>query len=146
MRLHVGVVIMVKRQERLGSVPNVGTCFKEMDGTGSMPIGGPATRMSCLTNDFGPTYVTVIGACIDGSASSDWGRQGDLLAPIHDRIPVILDSDDEALWLDPGPIAPVKVLPCLRPFPLERLEAIPVSALVSSPGNEGPELVEPVPA
>jgi putative SOS response-associated peptidase YedK len=61
-------------------------------------------------------------------------------------MPVILDPDDERLWLNPGPIVPVKVLPCLRPFPSERMEAIPVSALVSSPGNEGPELIEPVQA
>ena len=70
----------------------------------------------------------------------------DLLAPIHDRMPVILDPNDEALWLAPGGIAPIKVLPCLRPFPSERMEAIPVSTLVSSPGNEGPGLIEPVPA
>ena len=68
----------------------------------------------------------------------------ELLTPIHPRMPVILDSDDEALWLDPGCIAPIKVLPCLRPFPSERMEAIPVSSLVSSPNNEGPELIEPV--
>ena len=68
----------------------------------------------------------------------------ELLAPIHDRMPVILDPDDEALWLDPGPIAPIKVLPCLRAFPSERMEAIPVSSLVSSPSNDGPQLVEPV--
>ena len=67
-----------------------------------------------------------------------------LLAPIHNRMPVILDPDDEALWLDRGPIAPVKVLPCLRPSPSDRMEAIPVSSLVSSPDNEGPELIEPV--
>jgi putative SOS response-associated peptidase YedK len=68
----------------------------------------------------------------------------ELLAPIHNRMPVILDPDDEALWLDPGPIAPIKVLPCLRAFPSERMEAIPVSSLVSSPSNDGPQLVEPV--
>lgn len=70
----------------------------------------------------------------------------ELCAPIHNRMPVILDPDDEALWLDPGCIAPIKVLPCLRPFPSERMEAIPVSSLVSSPMNEGPDLIEPVPA
>jgi len=70
----------------------------------------------------------------------------DLLAPIHDRMPVILDPDDEALWFDPGCVAPLKVLPCLRPFPADRMEAFPVSALVSSPQNEGGELVEPMPA
>jgi putative SOS response-associated peptidase YedK len=70
----------------------------------------------------------------------------ELLAPIHPRMPVILDPDDEALWLDPGCVAPIKVLPSLRPFPSERMEAIPVSSLVSSPDNEGPELIAPVPA
>ncbi len=70
----------------------------------------------------------------------------ELLAPIHNRMPVILDPDDEALWLDPGCVAPVKVLPCLRPFPSERMETILVSALVSSPSNDGPELIEPVSA
>jgi putative SOS response-associated peptidase YedK len=68
----------------------------------------------------------------------------ELLAPIHGRMPVILDPEDEALWLDPGPVAPVKVLPCLRPFPSERLEAYPISSLVSSLGNEGSQLLEPV--
>ena len=63
------------------------------------------------------------------------------------NLPVILDPEDEALWLDPGPIAPEeKVLLCLRPYPSERMETIPVSSLVSSPSNKGPELIEPVPA
>jgi putative SOS response-associated peptidase YedK len=68
-----------------------------------------------------------------------------LLAPIHDRMPVILDPDDEKLWLDPDPVAPLKLLPCLRPFPADRMEAFPVSSRVSSPGNEGRELLERVP-
>ncbi len=68
----------------------------------------------------------------------------ELLAPIHGRMPVILDPDDEALWLDPGCVAPVKVLPCLRPFPSERMEVIPVSTLMSSPSNDGPQLIEAV--
>jgi len=67
----------------------------------------------------------------------------ELLTPIHNRMPVILDPDDEALWLNPGCVAPIKVLPCLRPFLSERMEAIPVSSLVSSPDNEGAELIEP---
>ena len=64
-------------------------------------------------------------------------------APIHPRMPVILDPDGEEFWLGPGCVAPIKVLPCQRPFPSERMEAIPVSSLVSSPDNEGPELIEP---
>jgi putative SOS response-associated peptidase YedK len=69
-----------------------------------------------------------------------------LAAPIHGRMPVILDLDDEALLLDPGQVAPVKVLPLLRPLPSERMEAYPVSTLVSSPENKGSQLLDPVTA
>jgi putative SOS response-associated peptidase YedK len=57
-------------------------------------------------------------------------------------MPVILDPSDEARWLDPDLTGPA-VSACLRPFPAERMEAYPVSALVSSPRNDGSELIEP---
>ena len=68
----------------------------------------------------------------------------ELLAPIHDRMPVILDPDEEALWLDPDVADPVAVLPCLRPYPAEAMEGYPVAPLVSSVRNDGPELVRPL--
>ena len=69
-----------------------------------------------------------------------------LAARLHDRMPVILDPDAEARWLDPQVVDGGAVLPLLRPFPSERMEAYPVSTLVSSPQNDGPALVEPAPA
>ena len=66
----------------------------------------------------------------------------ELAAPIHDRMPVILDPDVEAAWLDPRQIEPASLLPLLRPLPGERMEAYPVSSLVSSSQNDGPALVE----
>ena len=66
-----------------------------------------------------------------------------LVAPIHNRMPVILDPGDEARWLDHRLTEADQVLDCLRPFPAERMEAYPVSALVSSPRNDGSELIEP---
>jgi putative SOS response-associated peptidase YedK len=66
-----------------------------------------------------------------------------LVAPIHNRMPAILDPSDEARWLDPGPIDPATLSAWLRPFPAERMEAYPVSALVSSPGTDGRGLIEP---
>jgi putative SOS response-associated peptidase YedK len=68
----------------------------------------------------------------------------DLLAEIHNRMPAILERSDEERWLDPRVTNTADLLACLRPLPAERMEAYPVSALVSSPGNEGPELVEPL--
>ncbi len=68
----------------------------------------------------------------------------ELLAQIHDRMPVILEPDDEARWLDASVTDPAHVLPCLRPLPADRLEVYPVSTLVSSPDTEGAQLVEPI--
>jgi putative SOS response-associated peptidase YedK len=67
-----------------------------------------------------------------------------LLAEIHNRMPAILERPDEDRWLDPRVTEAAELLACLRPLPADRMEAYPVSALVSSPGNEGPELVEPL--
>ena len=66
----------------------------------------------------------------------------DLVAAIHNRMPVILDREDEVRWTAAAVTDPARVLPCLRPLPAERMEAYPVSALVSSPRNEGARLVE----
>ena len=68
----------------------------------------------------------------------------DLVASIHNRMPVILEPADEGRWTDARVTDPATVLPCLRPLPAGRMEGYPVSTLVSSPGNEGPRLVHPV--
>ncbi len=68
----------------------------------------------------------------------------ELVAPIHNRMPVILDPADEALWLDSAVTDPLAVLGCLRPSPPHDMEAYAVGPLVSSAWNEGPELVQPL--
>ena len=70
----------------------------------------------------------------------------ELAARIHDRMPVILDPDVEARWLDRQLVEARELLPLLRPYPAERMEAYPVSTLVSSPGNDGVALIAPLPA
>jgi putative SOS response-associated peptidase YedK len=67
-----------------------------------------------------------------------------LLASIHDRMPVILAREAEALWLDPSVTDPASVLPLLRPFPAELMEAYAVGEAVGSTANDGPELVAPL--
>jgi putative SOS response-associated peptidase YedK len=63
------------------------------------------------------------------------------IAPIHDRMPAILDEGDSlSLWLNPT--AELKDLRgLLRPAPDDLLETRSVSSLVNSVKNEGPELV-----
>ena len=64
----------------------------------------------------------------------------ELMAQIHDRMPVVLHREDEARWVAPGPDA--SLIELLRPFPSEMMEAYPVSTLVNSPGNDSPEILE----
>lgn len=68
----------------------------------------------------------------------------DVAAEIHDRMPAILEPEEEGRWLDPALRLPDQLLPCLRPLPSSRMEAYPVSTLVSSPRSQGPGLLERV--
>ena len=67
-----------------------------------------------------------------------------LMAPIHHRMPVILDRTDEALWLDPAVRDPLALVPVLRPYPPEVMAAYPVGTLVNNVRNEGAALIEPL--
>jgi putative SOS response-associated peptidase YedK len=67
----------------------------------------------------------------------------DLLAPIHDRMPVILSSADYGPWLDPENQAAATLLPLLRPFPPDAMVAFPVRTLVNSPAADDPRCIEP---
>ena len=67
-----------------------------------------------------------------------------LIAPIHDRMPVILAPEDEARWLDPALTDPAVLKPLLRPCHPARLRVWPVSTAVNAPGHDGPELMAPL--
>lgn len=67
----------------------------------------------------------------------------DLMAPIHNRMPVILQRQDYGPWLDPAPRPAASLNHLIRPFPAELLEAYPVSTLVNSPANDSPECIQP---
>lgn len=64
-----------------------------------------------------------------------------LMLPIHNRMPVILPRTAYSLWLDPTPHFPVDLNSLLVSYPAEEMEAYPVSTLVNSPGNDGPEIL-----
>ena len=68
----------------------------------------------------------------------------DLVAGLHDRMPVILDPDACDVWLDPAVTDVELLVGLLRPCPSERLEMWPVSTAVNAVRNDGPALVERV--
>lgn len=65
----------------------------------------------------------------------------EVVEPIHDRMPVILEPDEEEVWLHGDPDGAHDVL---GPFPASALDAYPVSTRVNNPANDSPELFEEI--
>lgn len=66
----------------------------------------------------------------------------DVVAPIHDRMPVILEESDEETWLSAASTDELQSV--LRPYPSEELRAYPVSKRVNDPGNDSADLLEEI--
>jgi putative SOS response-associated peptidase YedK len=73
---------------------------------------------------------------ITTTASDEVGR-------IHDRMPMTIERAEWRAWLDPG-LGAEAAAPLLAPASTLRLEAYPVSTLVNSVRNNGPELIAPL--
>jgi putative SOS response-associated peptidase YedK len=67
-----------------------------------------------------------------------------LVAPLHDRMPVILSQQDEDRWLDPRPFLPGELNRILVPYPAALMEFIPVSDRVNSPAVDDESLIQPL--
>jgi putative SOS response-associated peptidase YedK len=66
----------------------------------------------------------------------------DVVRPIHDRMPVILDPASYAQWLDPSPREGPGLLAAVRQLPEELFESYTVSAMVNKAGVEDPRCLE----
>jgi putative SOS response-associated peptidase YedK len=68
----------------------------------------------------------------------------ELVAEVHDRMPVIIPRERYDAWLDPDlPLA--DLLPLLGPCPAGLMTAYPVSSIVNRTGVEDPRAVQPAP-
>ncbi|MGI8908207.1 MAG: SOS response-associated peptidase [Candidatus Sumerlaeaceae bacterium] len=67
-----------------------------------------------------------------------------LLAPIHDRMPVILPPNQFSEWLDTSNEDVATLSHLLRPYPADAMEAYVVSSIVNSPRNDEPACSAPV--
>ncbi|MCP5096005.1 MAG: SOS response-associated peptidase [Chloroflexi bacterium] len=70
-------------------------------------------------------------------------RPNELMAPIHNRMPVILEPEDMDMWLDPGN-SPNQAMHLFRPYPSEKITAYPVSTFVNSPRNDAAQCIAPI--
>jgi putative SOS response-associated peptidase YedK len=69
-----------------------------------------------------------------------------LLAPIHDRMPVIVPPDAFNLWLDCANVDATTATALFAPAADALLECYPVSKVVNRASNDSPELILPAPA
>lgn len=70
----------------------------------------------------------------------------ELMASIHNRMPVILPESGYTTWLSPGQGNQAALQALLKPYPAEDMAAYPISTLVNSPANDTPEILRPLTA
>jgi putative SOS response-associated peptidase YedK len=86
------------------------------------------------------------------SPDGDWIRSCTILTtaansfiePVHNRMPVILSSETEPLWLDPLTETPDNLQPLLLSAPSEMLDVREVSPSVNNVRNDNPGCIDPV--
>jgi putative SOS response-associated peptidase YedK len=74
------------------------------------------------------------------------GPPNELVAPVHNRMPVILPPQAWPSWLGDEREGDDDLLALLRPYPAEAMRAYPVAARVGNVRNNDPELLSPVAA
>jgi putative SOS response-associated peptidase YedK len=68
----------------------------------------------------------------------------ELVRPVHNRMPVILQPEDEEQWLDASRTPFTKAKSLLQPYPEDMMDAHDVSQVVNSAKYDGPECIRPV--
>ncbi len=67
----------------------------------------------------------------------------ELIAPLHNRMPVIISTQDYGIWLDTDIADTGRLKHMLGPYPSEELKAYPVGKTVNSPAHETPKCIDP---
>jgi putative SOS response-associated peptidase YedK len=70
----------------------------------------------------------------------------ELMRPIHNRMPVILNPKSYELWLDPELKEHERLQPLLRPYSTQEMLAYPVSTTVNKPSNDNAECINSIEA
>jgi putative SOS response-associated peptidase YedK len=67
-----------------------------------------------------------------------------VVGKIHHRMPVILQKEDEEEWLNPDIVEPERLLPLLKQYLDNEMEAYPVSTMVNRPNIDSAEVIKPL--
>ena len=84
------------------------------------------------TGMFHPTYTII---------TTDANK---LVAPLHNRMPVIIKREDEERWLSGDTLTQQQMIEILRPYPSEEMETYAVSSRVNTPDVDDEKLIKPL--
>jgi putative SOS response-associated peptidase YedK len=96
-------------------------------------------RDPAVADDDDPAAFRWTSTVLTTEAEDDVGQ-------IHDRMPLLVEPERWAAWLDPTADDVDELRELLVPAAPGRLEAFPVSTEVNSVKNNGPHLIDPLPA
>ncbi len=71
-------------------------------------------------------------------------QANEIMEPLHDRMPVILDPEQYSMWLDTSFEDRNTLEGLLDSYPSEEMQTIAVSRVVNKVGNDSIECIEPV--
>jgi putative SOS response-associated peptidase YedK len=100
--------------------------------------GGPIAFAGLWETWSGPNGEEVDTACIVTTAANR------ALAPIHDRMPVVIAPDGFDLWLDTAHVDAATAATLIAPAPESLFEAYEISSAVNRATNDSAALLEPV--
>jgi putative SOS response-associated peptidase YedK len=100
--------------------------------------GGPFAFAGLWDIWHSPEGVAIPSCTIITTAANE------MMAPIHNRMPVILHPSAYGEWLDVQELSAERVGRLLGPYPMEEMAAYPVSSLVNNPRHDVPECLVPV--
>ena len=100
--------------------------------------GGPIAFAGLWETWMGPNGEEVETACILTTAAN----RG--LAPIHDRMPVVIAPEAFDLWLDCAKVDAATAAALIAPAPEDLFEAYEISTAVNRAANDSPDLIAPL--
>lgn len=68
----------------------------------------------------------------------------EIVGKVHDRMPAILDKQNEDEWLNPDNVEHEQLIKLINPFPARLMESWPVSLRVNQWGQDDPDLIKQI--
>jgi putative SOS response-associated peptidase YedK len=100
--------------------------------------GGPIAFAGLWETWTGPNGEEMDTACIVTTSANR------TLAPLHDRMPVVIAPEAFDLWLDCANVDAATAAALIAPAPEGLLEAHEISTAVNRAANDSPALIEPI--